>query len=637
MTRSFLHVLCSLAALSSVHAYFLVGVKNFITTQRLDPIVSPGQVSSHAHSVVGGSNFGFTTDTATLRKSQCTSMPIEEDNSNYWFPHLYFQRRCDVSVTNVQYYLYDDQSGKTTAFPDNLRMLSGSFPFTQSSSRKNDANATTTPGNPLLRTYDPSSYAQQAVTFLCLDFNGQTTRHNGLPTQSCPSGVRAQINFPSCWDGKNTDSPDHKSHVAFRSGGPDVGDCKDPNFPVTLPRVFIEVYWNTEMDAHRSEAMNTTQPYVFAHGDRTGYGYHADFLNGWKEGVLQNVVDKCHCNPYGDAQCCADQGIFTLKKDGTCRITDSVDEQSTPLFSQLIAVPDLYVFLTSLDTSTSTSPSSSIPAALGTLPKLPGNNPVQEEGRDAVAYKDNVTPAILSPVYVYTGDSPAKGQSGNIVSAASTAAGTGAAPAASSGSDGNGNGNTSAGGASASVTSSVAPTRSASASTSASESHSEPESTAASAYPSSYPSSPASGAHSHAHGHAHSQSDVNNSSSSSESSSPASPVSGSASSSDTNSDSASASNSNSNSNSNSATNASTHASSSSNSGSNSGSGSGSAGSPASPASSAKHTCSHGKNRHNPGSPASGAAPQQIKYRSLHKARSFGNGFHAHGGLTSHDF
>jgi len=48
-------------------------------------------------------------------------------------------------------------------------------------------------GDPTLRTYDPNSFAQQAVTFLCLDFNGVSTKHNELPAKSCPSGIRAQI------------------------------------------------------------------------------------------------------------------------------------------------------------------------------------------------------------------------------------------------------------------------------------------------------------------------------------------------------------------------------------------------------------------------------------------------------------
>ncbi|KAL0945477.1 hypothetical protein HGRIS_000963 [Hohenbuehelia grisea] len=393
MASFFTKSLVLFSAISAVHGYWLMGAHNFITTQRLDPLVSPGKVSSHAHSVVGGSNFGFETNTASLRQSKCTSVPIPQDKSNYWFPHLYFQWAngsftsltggalwVAFDLTHLLYgpetlllavtdYLFDDKPGVTTAFPDDFRMLSG---------------------DPSLRSYDSSSFAQQAVSFLCLDFNGKPTTYSGLPNVACPSGVRAQINFPSCWDGKNTDSADHKSHVAFRSEGPDKGTCNDPKFPVTLPRIFMEVYWATNpFDSVRGQAMNKDQPFVFASGDPTGYGYHADFINGWDKGVLQNAVDKCHCNPFGDPQCCADQGIFTLVKDGSCHITDSIDEVVT-----------------------------------GTLPKLPGNNPVQKGPGRVTTLSDPATPAILSPVYAYTGDSaPAKG---SVATPASTARPTGA-------------------------------------------------------------------------------------------------------------------------------------------------------------------------------------------------------------------
>ncbi|KAF9500093.1 hypothetical protein BDN71DRAFT_1265715 [Pleurotus eryngii] len=323
-----------ITAASVANAYWLMGIENFITTERLDPVVNPGTISSHVHSVLGGSNFAMTTNTAKLRQSQCTSIPIAEDKSNYWFPHLYFQ-----------YYLFDDKPGTTTAFPDDFRMISGS---------------------PLLRTYDSNSFAQQAVTYLCLDFNGQTTRHSELPNKVCPSGVRAQINFPNCWDGKNTDSPDHKSHVAFQANGPDTGGCKDPKFPVALPRIFVEVYWDTNKYP-RDQAMNKDQPLVFSHGDPTGYGYHADFINGWDAGVLQKAVDGCNCNIYGDPKCCNDKGIFTLTKDKKCYITPTVDETTT-----------------------------------GMLSKLPGNNPVQPAGKTATMFPETSKPALLAPVRVYT-------------------------------------------------------------------------------------------------------------------------------------------------------------------------------------------------------------------------------------------
>ncbi|KIM39233.1 hypothetical protein M413DRAFT_75023 [Hebeloma cylindrosporum] len=352
-------ILALAAAVTSARAYWLMGIENFITTERIDPIVSPGKVASHVHSVIGGSNFRMSTNTASMRQSDCSSIPIPQDKSAYWFPHLYFQWNngsfTSLNGGAVVYYLFSDKPGTTTAFPDDFRMLSG---------------------DPTLRSYNASSFAQQAVTFLCLDFNGVSSKHNELPAKSCPSGIRAQINFPSCWDGKNVDSADHKSHVAFLSGGPDSGTCTDPKFPVTLPRIFMELYWSvSDFDSVRSQAMNSAQPFVFAHGDPTGYGYHAEilttFINGWDAGILQNAVDKCHCNPYGDAQCCVDQGIFKMDKGKNCRITKAIDEQTT-----------------------------------GTLPKLPGNNPVQPAGPKAAVLPAASTPGLISPIYAYTGDQP---------------------------------------------------------------------------------------------------------------------------------------------------------------------------------------------------------------------------------------
>ncbi|TEB23212.1 hypothetical protein FA13DRAFT_1640227 [Coprinellus micaceus] len=380
----------SLAALTalaaSVNGYWLMGVEDFITTERIDPVVTPGQVSTHVHSVLGGSNFRMSVNTASLRQSACTSIPIPQDKSAYWFPHLYFQsvvlaprsplsenlaNAACMQLGKWEHYLFSDKPGTTTAFPDDFRMISGT---------------------PSLRTYDPKSPAQQAVTFLCLNFGGTSTRHNELPAkpEGCPNGIRAQINFPSCWDGKNTDAPDHKSHVAFPSGGPDSGTCNDPKFPVTVPRIFLEVYWNTpDFDTARPKAMNPSQPFVFANGDPTGYGYHADFVNGWDRGVLQRAVDNCHCNPYGDPGCCVDQGLFTMNKGRTCRITKSVDEQTT-----------------------------------GTLPSLPGNNPITYSSSSSPPSSpqqqgDTTAPALISPVYAYEGEKPTA--TGKVVS---TTAGT---------------------------------------------------------------------------------------------------------------------------------------------------------------------------------------------------------------------
>lgn len=65
----------------------------------------------------------------------------------------------------------------------------------------------------------------------------------------------------------------------------------------------------------------------FANGDPTGYGYHADFFNGWQSGVLQKAIDVCNCNPYGDPTCCVAAGAFTMNQKEDCYISRTVDEQ----------------------------------------------------------------------------------------------------------------------------------------------------------------------------------------------------------------------------------------------------------------------------------------------------------------------
>lgn len=65
---------------------------------------------------------------------------------------------------------------------------------------------------------------QKALGFNCLNYGGTPEPSLGrhyLPDKSfidanCPDGLRLELMFPSCWNGKDTDSPDHRSHVVSR-------------------------------------------------------------------------------------------------------------------------------------------------------------------------------------------------------------------------------------------------------------------------------------------------------------------------------------------------------------------------------------------------------------------------------------
>jgi hypothetical protein len=85
-------------------------------------------------------------------------------------------------------------------------------------------------GDPSYRTPSPNTDELKSIAFRCfttpwgpappnsaIGDEKWDTRH--FPSEPCPYGLRVNNFFPTCWDGVNVDSPDHKSHVAYPSKG----------------------------------------------------------------------------------------------------------------------------------------------------------------------------------------------------------------------------------------------------------------------------------------------------------------------------------------------------------------------------------------------------------------------------------
>lgn len=73
------------------NAFFRLPCSQPIVTERADPIVSPGVVSGHVHTISGGNGFGFDMTYADTQASTCSSCAITKDLSNYWVPTLYYK------------------------------------------------------------------------------------------------------------------------------------------------------------------------------------------------------------------------------------------------------------------------------------------------------------------------------------------------------------------------------------------------------------------------------------------------------------------------------------------------------------------------------------------------------------------
>ncbi|KAH7380543.1 hypothetical protein DE146DRAFT_730097 [Phaeosphaeria sp. MPI-PUGE-AT-0046c] len=295
-----------------------------LVIDRLDPLVSPSLIPSpHLHQIVGGNSFNASLTHDLPSVSTCTSCTFAEDFSNYWTAVMYFRARNGTYKRVPQFesdglkgsggitvYYIPDAANKThvTAFKPGFRMLAG------------DAGAIT-PGS------------ARKVCHRCMPKTGDASNINcgkpdgeEFPTKMCEGGIRSVITFPTCWDGVNLDSPDHRSHLRYAEGwdvadvGP-TGKCPESH-PVVVPQVMYEVMWDTRVFNDRELwPENGSQPFVWSTGDQTGFSQHGDYVFGWKDDSLQRAMDS-RCT--GDV--CKELKYQETNEAMKCTLPKTVDE-----------------------------------------------------------------------------------------------------------------------------------------------------------------------------------------------------------------------------------------------------------------------------------------------------------------------
>jgi len=223
----------------------------FSHTAADDPIVHPGHAGlSHLHTFFG-STVTAAASTAEDLSQGPTTCDQQLDRAAYWAPALMDAGQMVVPGRVVAYYRPGVGIAPATVepYPFGLVMLAG----------------------------EPHATGPQPLDVVAWSCGTGSARHS-LPPE-CPHGrpLRLAVAFPDCWDGRNLDSPDHRSHVA-RS---ERGACP-ASHPAPVPQLLLTIDYPVAGAEHDLSLTSGSM-----------YGAHADFLNAWDPDKLRTEVESC--------------------------------------------------------------------------------------------------------------------------------------------------------------------------------------------------------------------------------------------------------------------------------------------------------------------------------------------------------
>ncbi|MCW2943213.1 MAG: hypothetical protein JWN00_6198 [Actinomycetia bacterium] len=229
-------------------------------------IVAPGVSNGahHTHDYVGNlSTDGFSTD-QSLQAAGTTCQ--RGDKSAYFWPVLRIRGQGNdtgqdgnvgtiLQPASVRLQFRGNNGAKVAAMPSFLRAITG------------NAKAASQAG------------VNANAKWTCTGFEDRTTTKYPL----CPGNSKVEriLDFPSCWDGTNIDSANHRTHIVFPAAA--SGICPQGFKPV--PQLRMVLAYNVPSAQGRSIALDSFPEEL--HNPVTD---HADFENVMPASLMRHVV-----------------------------------------------------------------------------------------------------------------------------------------------------------------------------------------------------------------------------------------------------------------------------------------------------------------------------------------------------------
>ncbi|MEU3660157.1 DUF1996 domain-containing protein [Streptomyces sp. NPDC032940] len=239
-----------------------------------------GNGAHHFHDYVGNQgNTAFASDDDLAAAG--TSCADQGDKSSYYWPVLRLQNGTTekdaqspgggiegnageiVTPAEVTLTFAGNERGKVTDMPRLLRIITGDA----KAFVNGDTNAN--------------------ASWSCTGFEDRSLEDK-YPL--CPAGsdVVRTFTFQSCWDGRNTDSANHRTHVAFAAAD---GSCPDGFQPI--PRLVQRIVYDVDAPS-LGDGGRTTPLFAvdsFPEQLHKPVTDHSDFINVFDEDLMREMVD----------------------------------------------------------------------------------------------------------------------------------------------------------------------------------------------------------------------------------------------------------------------------------------------------------------------------------------------------------
>ena len=255
-----------------------------------DPIVYPGQPGkSHLHQFFGNTGADASSTYASLRTSGGSTCTSPLNRSAYWMPAML--------------------NGKGQVVrPDYVSIYYKRRPVSDPECRRQGAACVEIPrGLRFIFGFDMLNHKAQKTGGGYFNCDGPTGIAGHYPTivdvaKNCPVGNKlgAVISAPDCWNGKDLDSPDHRSHVAYGRYGDDGGYRCPVSHPYIIPTFTLGAWYSVDETLDRSGKWDGTFASWHLSSDdmpgmpmKPGSSFHTDWFGAWDDQVMKIWTDNC--------------------------------------------------------------------------------------------------------------------------------------------------------------------------------------------------------------------------------------------------------------------------------------------------------------------------------------------------------